>query len=126
LTLVLRKHGVDETVRRTLRQVGEPERDKQSLVYTFAATDNMAMAYRPGDSFFAELPVRKGSRELKLTWMNPRTAAFQFESLTREPRLHDLEQSAQEGLLAVGVKVSVTEGKFPTVPAMVPAIKSPK
>jgi hypothetical protein len=104
----------------SLRQSGEPERDKQSLVYTFTAVGGAALTYRPGDSFTAELPVRKGNRDLKLTWVTSRTAAFQFEKLMREPRLHESEQTATDGQQAVGVTVGVTDGKFPTVPAMIP------
>jgi GTPase SAR1 family protein len=123
LLLVHRKRDGDETTRVTLRQAGDPQRDKQSLLYTFTATGNAAITYRPGDTFFAELPMRKGGRDLKLTWASSRTLAFQFERLLREPRLHEPEQSNVEGLLAVGVTVTVTDGQFPTVPPMVPIVR---
>jgi hypothetical protein len=126
LLLVHRKRDGDETTRVTLRLAGEPERDKQSLIYTFTATGNAAMTYRPGDTFFAELPMRKGTRDLKLTWASSRTLAFQFERLLREPRLHEPEQSNVDGLLAVGITVTVTDGQFPAVPPMVPIVRLEK
>ena len=122
LTLVERRRGADETSRITLHQSGEAERSKQGLVYTFTFTGTSTMTYRPGDDFVAELPVRKGKRELKLAWTSSRTAAYQFERLMREPRLHEPDQSNMEGSLAVGVTVTVTDGKFPVVPAMVPTL----
>ena len=68
----------------SLRQTGEPERDRQTLVYTFAVTTSKSLTYQPGDLFFAELPVRKGDRDLKLTWAASRTMSYQFERLLRE------------------------------------------
>ena len=96
LTLVLRA-GAD-AVRVPLRPTGDPERERQTLVYTFASSGSRALTYRPGDSFFAELSVRKGDRDLKLTWAASRTMSFQFERLLREPRLHAADQSNLEGL----------------------------
>jgi hypothetical protein len=110
----------------TLRQKGDPVRDKQSMIYSFTATGNSLMTYRPGDTFYAELAVRKGTRDLKLTWAGSRTLTYQFERLLREPRLHEPEQNHVDGLLAVGVTVTVSEGQFPTVPPMVPVVKPEK
>ncbi len=122
LTLVLRKRQGDEAIRLSLRLTGDPVRDKQSVIYTFTADGNPKLTYCPGDTFFAELALRKGERDLKLTWASRRTNAFQFESLLLEPRLHAADQSVAEGLPAVGVQVKVTEGQFPVVPAMVPLV----
>jgi hypothetical protein len=124
LVLVIRE-GAEE-VRITLRSTGDAERDRQSLVYTFTAQARSAVTYRPGDRFVAELPVRKGDRDLKFTWAASRTMSFQFERLLREPRLHSADQSNVEGLLAEGVTATVTEGKFPTVPPMVPIVRLEK
>jgi hypothetical protein len=52
--------------------------------------------------------------------------SFQFERLLREPRLHAPDQSNIEGQLADGVTVAITEGRFPVVPAMVPAVRFEK
>jgi hypothetical protein len=122
LILYHRKRDDNEYTRVVLTQAGDPERDKQTLIYTFVASGNSAITYRPGDSFFADLPVRKGSRNLKLTWASSRTLAYQFERLMREPRLHEPEQNNVDGLLAVGVSVMATEGQFPRVPSMVPIV----
>jgi len=92
------------------------------VVYTFTAEGNPKLTYRPGDAFYAELAVRKGDRDLKLSWVSRRTNTFQFESLLLEPRLHAADQNVVDGLPAVGVQVKVTEGQFPVVPAMVPLV----
>jgi hypothetical protein len=121
LVLVYQKAAGGEPVRITLRPTGEPQRDKQSVVYTFAG--GSPVTYRPGDTFYAELPVRKGDTDLKFTWASSRTLSFQFERLVREPRMHTPEQSNVEGSPADGVVTTVTDGKFPTVPPMVPLVR---
>jgi len=115
-----------EEVRVLLRPAADAERDRQTLIYTFTAAGRSSIAYRPGDRFFAELTVRKGDRDLKLTWAGSRTMSYQFERLLREPRLHAADQSNVEGLLAEGVAVTVTDGKFPGVPPMVPIVRFEK
>lgn len=112
LSMLKNKDGTDK----------KPVRDGQSLVYTFVRS-GPAVTYRPGDTFFARLPVRKDRQDLRLTWVPARTAAFQFEALGREPRLHEPEQSNLDGQRAVGVTVTVTDGQFPAVPAMVPFVQ---
>lgn len=97
-------------------------RDKQSMLYTFIGDGSLT--YRPGDTFHAELPVRKGERDLKLTWASSRTQTFQFERLLLSPRLHAADQSNIEGTVAEGVSASVLEGVFPMVPGMVPIIRA--
>ncbi|HKA07041.1 MAG TPA: hypothetical protein VKD71_07265, partial [Gemmataceae bacterium] len=121
LVLEQRKEGLPP-IRVLLRQSGEPERDRQTLVYTFSTTARQTLTYRPGDRFFAELPVRKRDQDLKLTWAASRTMSFQFECLLREPRLHAADQKNIDGQLAEGVVTTVTDGKFPTVPPMVPIV----
>lgn len=121
LALVHRPPG-GESQRLTLRPQGEPRREKQSLVYTFVA-GGPGFSYRPGDAFHAELPVKVGDRSRQLTWASPRTLSFQFGALQGEPRLHAPDQSNVEGVAAVGVDAMVVEGKFPQVPAMVPAVR---
>jgi hypothetical protein len=122
LTLVHRKTQGGEPVRITLRPEGDAQRDKQSVIYTFAVSGASAITYRPGDTFFAELPALKGDRDLKFTWAMSRTLSFQFERLVQVPRLHSPDQSNAEGLVAEGVTTTVTEGSFPIVPAMIPVI----
>ena len=121
LVLVHQKADGGEPTRVTLRAEGEPQRDKQSIVYTFAG--GSPVTYRPGDAYYAELPVKKGEQDLRFTWAASRTRSFQFETLLREPRMHAPAQSNVEGLPADGVTATVLEGKFPTVPAMVPVVR---
>jgi hypothetical protein len=120
LVLVHRPPGA-EPVRVTLRPEADPQRDKQSVVYSFAG--GTAITYRPGDTFYAEVPVKKGDRDFKFTWASSRTLSFQFERLTREPRMHTPDQSNVEGLPAEGVATTVTDGRFPVVPPMVPLVR---
>ncbi|HJZ90467.1 MAG TPA: hypothetical protein VKE40_06310, partial [Gemmataceae bacterium] len=123
LVLVYRKAEGGEALRVTLRPDGDPQRDKQTMVYQFIAAGDARFTYRPGDAFSAELPVRKGDRDLRLTWAEPRAQSFQFEALVREPRLHAADQSSREGVTAEGVTTEVTDGKFPVVPPLVPAVR---
>jgi GTPase SAR1 family protein len=120
LVLVHQSPGA-EPARVTLRPEGDPQRDRQSVVYSFAG--GTAITYRPGDTFYAELPVKKGDRDFKFTWASSRTLSFQFERLTREPRMHTPDQSNVEGLPAEGVATTVTDGRFPVVPPMVPLVR---
>jgi hypothetical protein len=120
LVLIHQKPGGEPT-RITLKPKGDPERDQQTMIYTFAG--GTAFTYRLGDIFYAELLAKKGDRDLKFTWASSRTLSFQFERLVREPRMHTPDQSNVEGLVAEGVTTTVSEGKFPTVPALVPVVR---
>jgi hypothetical protein len=121
LVLVYQKAEGGDPVRILLRPEGEPQRDKQNVVYTFAG--GSPVTYRPGDKFHAELTVKKGDTSLKFTWASSRTLSFAFECLVREPRMHAPEQSNVEGSPADGVVTTVTDGKFPLVPPMVPLVR---
>jgi hypothetical protein len=121
LVLIYRKADATDATRIAFRPDGEPQREKQSLIYSFAGS-GPAISYRPGDLFYAELPVRKGERDLKFTWGATRTTSFLFERLLREPRMHSADQSNIDGPLAEGV-ITTIEGKFPVVPPMVPTVR---
>jgi GTPase SAR1 family protein len=121
LVLVHQPPGGGEPVRVTLRPEGEPQRDKQSVVYSFAG--GTAITYRPGDGFYAELPVKKGDEDLRFTWASARTLSFQFETLSREPRLHAPGQEVAKSFPAEGVVTTVADGKFPAVPPMIPLVR---
>jgi len=121
LILVHQKAEGGDPVRIALRPAVEPQRDKQNVHYAFAG--GSPAAYKPGDTFYAELTVKKGDVSLKFTWASSRTLSFQFERLVREPRMHFPEQSNVEGSPADGVVTVVTEGKFPLVPPMVPLVR---
>jgi hypothetical protein len=122
LRIVYRPEKATELAFISLHPEGDPQRDRQSLVYTFAAVKDAPIKYLPKELLFAELTVRKGDRDLKLTWYNPRTVCFQFENLAVTPRLHALDQSNAAGLLADGVSIAIVDGKLPAVPAMVPTV----
>jgi hypothetical protein len=58
-----------------------------TTVYQLVPNGNTKLAYRAGDSLTAELPVKAGTRELKLLWDTGVSKTFRFDRLSREPRL---------------------------------------
>ena len=104
----------------SLKPEGE-QREKQTVVYVFAGEGKVT--YRPGDTFYAELAVKRGDRDMKFTWYGGRTRSFQFECLALPPRMHAPDQTYSEGPAAEGVSVAVVEGTLPIVPALLPTVR---
>jgi hypothetical protein len=97
----------------------EGTRDKK---YRFALDEGDGrLTFKPGDEFGAELRATKGDKSWQFTWLNSRTASFAFETLSRPPTLQPVG-SDDRGASADGVTLTI-EGKFPTVPALVPDIR---
>lgn len=119
--VVVHQPAGGDPVRLTLRPEGEPLRDNQSVIYSFAGGG--AITYRPGDALYAELPARKGEENLRFTWAAARTLSFQFETLAREPRMHAPGQDVSKALPADGVATTIAEGKYTAVPPMIPAVR---
>ena len=123
LTITHRHGEKGELVRLVLKVRADPLREKQTVIYTFAASASAKISFHPGDEFFADLAVRQGDREMKFTWSSTRTASYKFERLAREPRLHEPAQKSVEGIVAEGVTATVSEGKFPSVPPLIPLVR---
>jgi GTPase SAR1 family protein len=125
LTIVWKAEG-KEAIRHTFKLTGDPQRENQSLLYTFRASDLVHIDYRPGQTFYLELPVKRGDREQLWTWNTARTRSFPFESLFHSPRWHDANQAASEGVIAEGVAFTSIEGTIPTIPPLVPSLREKK
>ena len=123
LVIAVKKPDGMEIKRVSFRADPESRREGQSMVFHFTPTGTSKMTYAPGDQITVELPVKKGERDWKLSWLGSRTLSFQFERLMREPRLHDAKTPATEGVLADGIGVQILEGTWPMVPALLPSAK---
>lgn len=128
-------HGVGKDDPRTLlwfKQLGDARRDDgdQSTRYTFVPEAGETLAYRlnyrPGDTLWAELPVKVDGQDRLFTWSVCRSQVFQFERLTRPPRLHRKDQLPVEGELAEDVGLIVAVGMIPRLPDLMPVVKLTK
>lgn len=105
----------------------EGRRDPQQrvTVYTFDRASGAGITYRPGDTLFAKLPVRRDGdpADWALTWARNRSDVYQFERLVRPPRLHRKDQPNKEGELLENVIATVTpESGLPRVPDLMPVV----
>jgi hypothetical protein len=112
-----------ETPALVFEQFGEGERDARRRVwtYSFRAVEGQRLTYRPGDAFWATLPLRD---ELMFTWARGHSLMYQFERLVRPPRLHKMKEAATAGTLEENVRLTVTppEG-VPHLPDLIPVVR---
>ena len=112
---------VGESAPRTFKLAGEGITEGLNAVYRFVPEQAGAVKYRPGDGFKAELPVRSGDQRFAMTWDDGRTKAYQFDRLSREPRLVLASGTAE---LATGVTLTPILGsKLPRLPLLLPEMK---
>jgi hypothetical protein len=99
---------------------GKHDAQRRVTTYTFRPVEAKQLTYRPGDSFWASLPLRDG---YAFTWTRSRSTLYQFEKLVRPPRLHKAGQNPVEGDSAEGVRLTVSppEG-LPRVPDLLPVV----
>jgi hypothetical protein len=106
--------------------LGEERHDarRQVTSYTFQPTAGVTLAYQPGDSFWVDLPVKRGDEaDGMLTWAANRSQVFQFQRLLLPPRLHRKGQPNLEGERLPQVTVEVVpEGGIPQVPDLLPTL----
>lgn len=126
LIITCRKSETSDPQAVRMKLDGEPRRDQQIVVFSFAANADSQLTWQAGDIVTAEALLKKGDTELKLTWNAARTRTFQFETLQNPPKIHDPKSEPSKGVTAVGVKLTLTDGKFLTVPAMVPNVRGDK
>ncbi|HEV3237991.1 MAG TPA: GTPase domain-containing protein, partial [Gemmataceae bacterium] len=91
----------------------QPDEKNKTVTYQLRPLDKNGLTYRPGDKLWAVLPLRdtaKRDEEWVFTWSRCRSEVYQFERLTREPRLHRKDQKATDGKIAEGVWLTVTQG----------------
>ena len=95
----------------------EGTHDKQ---YQYKLMDDRegVLRFRPFDEFGAELNLKKGDKVWQFIWSSARTSSYAFESLKNAPFVTAAGLS-ERGTQADGVTLGI-EGKFPTVPALLP------
>jgi hypothetical protein len=108
----------------TFEQAGEPKRESATSRYTFRAAGSTSLVYRPSDTFWADMPLRKSDGQgWVLTWTRARSLLYQFECLSLPPRLHRKEQENTRGEVARDIRVEVfPDTGVPAVPAIMPEV----
>jgi antibiotic biosynthesis monooxygenase (ABM) superfamily enzyme len=104
-------------------QSGEGERDAQRRVwvYSYRPAESQRLTYRPGDSLWASLPLRD---DLMFTWVRGHSLMYQFERLTRPPRLHKAKEAAVMGTLEEKVHLTITPADgVPRLPDLMPVVR---
>jgi GTPase SAR1 family protein len=99
------------------------------ISYTVRPKAGSALTYHPGDDLNVELPVLDAeNRPMKLTWGRGRSQVYQFEHLTREPRLHARDALPATGQIEPGIRLQPASGQeaVPRVPDLVPVVKLDK
>lgn len=112
------------------RPQGEGVRDPQRRLttYRFVPEGGKTLVFRPGDSLWADLPLRdKDNRDMLFTWSICRALTYQFERLQRPPRLHRKDQDNTAGEIAEGVVLRVNPSRgLPRVPDLLPVVRLEK
>jgi hypothetical protein len=106
-----------------LEPSGEGERDPQRRVWTYSyrVRDGQTLTYRPGDALWAKLPLRD---DWMLTWVRCHSLMYQFERLTRPPRLHKKGEATTSGTLEEGVRLTILPADgVPRVPDLMPVVR---
>lgn len=102
---------------------GEGERDAQRRVWTyqFRLREPQILTYRPGDALWASLPLRD---DWMFTWVRSRSLMYQFERLTRPPRLHKTKEATTSGTLEEEVRLTILPADgVPRVPDLMPVVR---
>lgn len=85
---------------------GTPQTGSDAVVHRFRLRAGAGpLVYVPGDGFSAELPLADGDTSYRLRWIDARTAAYQFDKLTREPTVEAVGPGAVPQR-AAGVRVT--------------------
>jgi hypothetical protein len=97
---------------------------RRRTTYRYRQTSGSTMTYRPGDSYWIELPCKNGDDpDWLFTWNRSRSQVYQFERVLYPPRLHRKGQEATDGEVANGVTLSVLpENGLPRVPDLLPIV----
>lgn len=90
----------------------------------FAAADSKPLIYRPGNLMWAELGVTDAAKaDLQLTWWanGLRSKYYQFDRLNRAPRLHRVEQKADDGRSMTHIRLEFAPSDaLPKIPDLLP------
>ncbi|HEY7157494.1 MAG TPA: hypothetical protein VH575_26300 [Gemmataceae bacterium] len=100
----------------------EARRDARRVwTYSFRSADDQRLTYRPGDALWATLPLRDNRM---FTWVRTRSVMYQFQCLTREPRLHKAEKDPSTGTLEEKVFLTITPADgVPSLPDLLPVVR---
>jgi GTPase SAR1 family protein len=109
----------------TFTQLGDAIKDKEGRwVYTFSLKEGEPrFTFKPGDTAWATLKVRDGTKQMQLTWAKGHSIMYQFERFTRDPRLHEIDKASSTGSFAERVQLGVTKGFLPQIPALLPVVQ---
>ncbi len=109
---------------KALEDEGRRNPQERVTVYTFLRESGSSLVYRPGDTLYANLPVRRdGAADWLLTWARSRSSLYQFERLVRPSRLHQKAEENTRGELLKDVTVTVSpENGLPKVPDLMPVV----
>ena len=111
----------DTPLVRTFKLSGEGTQQGLNAIYHFVAEQSGTFVYRPGDGFKVEVPVRSGDQRFTLVWDDGSTRTFQFDRLSREPKLLPATGAAEP---ATGVTLTPIAGSsLPGVPVLLPEVK---
>jgi hypothetical protein len=102
---------------------GEGERDPQRRVWTYQyrLREPQTLTYRPGDAMWATLSLRD---DWMFTWVRSRSLTYQFERLTRPPRLHKANEATTRGTLEEEVRLTIIPADgVPRVPDLMPVVR---
>lgn len=107
----------------TFKPSGEGERDARRRVwtYSFRLDEAKTLIYRPGDALWATLPLQD---EWTFTWVRCRSLMYQFERLTRPPRLHKSKEATTSGTLEEEVRLTIfPDDGIPRTPDLMPVVR---
>jgi hypothetical protein len=106
---------------------GEGQYNSQTRVttYTFRATGEENIVYRPGDGLWAKLPLRKGATGgWAFSWIRGRSELYQFEHLERGAWLHQEGKDPSSGKYDENLRLAPTgDTHIPRVPDLMPVVK---
>lgn len=112
-----------QAIKKSFRGPDDPSGDR----IRFKATDNKPINYRVGDLMWAELGVTDSSKaDLQVTWWanGVRSKLYQFDRLSRSPKLHKIDQRAEDGQVVPGIRLEITPpGAVPQVPDLMPEVE---
>lgn len=98
--------------------VGKGDVRGKATLYPLAREGTGKLSYFAGDELRAEMPVRAGAQGLKLVWDAGPSKTFQFDRLTREPRLARPTGASDP---AAGVRLTPSPGStIPQFPVLMP------
>ncbi len=126
LTVTHEAGGKQTTV--TLEPLGEAQYDQRTraTTYTFRATGEGNLVYRPGDGLWAKLPLRKPGESggWALSWIQGRSRLYEFEHLARGAWLHPDGERPTAGKYYEDLRLEPAgDTHIPRVPDLMPVVK---